>query len=408
MTSQHPSEGKYRTVSYYVNWAIYGRNHQPQDLPVTNLTHCLYSFANIKTDGTVFLTDSWSDVEKHYPTDSWNDVGTNVYGCLKQLYLHKKANRHFKVLLSIGGWTYSPNFAGPCSTSEGRHVFATSAVTLLKDLGLDGLDIDWEYPANATQAEHYVQLLRAVRHELDVYASSLPSRPHFLLTIASPCGPSNFPNFDLRHMDQYLDFWNLMAYDFAGSWDSVAAHQANIFPSKDQPQTTPFSADHAIRHYIASGIAPHKLVLGMPLYGRAFANTDGPGSSYSGVGGEGSWEPGVWDYKALPREGATAHHDPQTLATWSYDPSTRTMVTYDDARSAAGKVNYIQTLGLGGAMWWESSGDRPATEEGGLINLVAQGLGGYGGKYLDRSLNELHYPQSRYDNIRNGMAGEGE
>ena len=396
-----------KTVIYFTNWAIYGRDHNPQDLPIDHLTHVLYAFANVRPDsGEVYLTDPWSDTDKHYPTDSWNETGTNLYGCLKQLYLLKKRNRALKILLSIGGWTYSPNFAAPASTPQGRATFARTAAKLVTDLGLDGLDIDWEYPCDSTEAENFVHLLCETRRALDdaanhpAYASE---KPHFLLTIACPAGPSNFQKLHIAEMDRYLDFWNLMAYDYAGSWDARAGHQSNLYPCKEVPQATPFSTVAAVDYYTSHGVSPHKLVLGMPMYGRAFTETSGAGHPYSGTG-EGSWEKGVWDYKALPRPGAQEFHDCEGMgASWSYDGEKRVMVSYDTLPIMERKARFVHEWGLGGGMWWESSGDRKLGE-GSLLEAFVGAIGGVG--RLEGAGNELRYPESKYENVKRGIAEE--
>lgn len=390
----------YRTVAYFVNWAIYGRNHNPQDLPADKLTHILYAFANVRPDsGEVYLTDTWSDTDKHYPGDSWNDSGTNVYGCIKQLFLLKKKHRHLKVLLSIGGWTYSSNFAQPASTEVGRATFARSAVELVNNLGFDGLDIDWEYPKDDAEARNFVELLKITRAVLN-RVETRQGDGKMLLTVACPAGAQNYEKLHLKEMDKHLDFWNLMAYDFAGSWDKNAGHQSNLFSSEKNPASTPFSAVKAIEHYEHHGIASSKIVIGMPLYGRAFASTDGPGKPFSGTG-EGSWEQGIWDYKALPHKGVEETDDVGIGASWSYDSEKRVMVSYDTHDMAWHKAEFVKDRCLGGAMWWESSGDKVG--ENSIIGNVHEA---FGIDRLERSNNTLTYPKSKYDNLRNGFPRE--
>jgi len=82
------------------------------------------------------------------------------------------------------------------------------------------------------------------------------------------------------------------------------------------------------------------------------------------------------------------------------------MISYDSPKVATQKAEYIKQMGLGGAMWWESSGDEPITQENSLIRVVVDGLGGFEGRHMEHMENVLAYPESKYDNLRNGMPSE--
>ncbi|KAK6518815.1 Endochitinase 1 [Arthrobotrys conoides] len=392
------------SVGYFVNWGIYGRKFPPSLIPADDLTHILYAFADLSPDsGEVKLSDVWSDKDIHYPGDSWNEDPSNLYGNFKAIYNLKKQKRHLKVLISIGGWTYSPKFHPVVIDPAKRAKFVESSVQLLEDYGLDGLDVDYEYPSDDAQARGYVELLRELRQALDAHAAKKHANYRFLLTIAAPCGPQNYQKLHVKAMDDQLDFWNLMAYDFSGSWDPVANHQANIYGS-------PVSGAEAVYWYINQGVARNKIILGIPLYGRSFMNTQGPGTAFSGVG-QGSWEQGVYDFRALPLPGSNVSYDSQALASWSYNPDTKEMISFDNEEVAKQKGAWINQEGLGGSMFWELSGDkgsdRPEMEKGhgkdpqpgtSLVKVVKDNMGG-----LSKTDNWLSYEGSRFPNLRNGM-----
>ncbi|KAK3694591.1 glycoside hydrolase family 18 protein [Podospora appendiculata] len=394
-TTQATPPSSFRNALYFTNWGIYGANFQPQQLPASQVSHVLYAFADIASDGEVKSSDTYADLQKHYPTDSWNDQGNNAYGCVKQMYLLKKKNRKMKVLLSIGGWTYSPKFPPVAATEAGRQRFASSAVKLLQDWGLDGIDIDWEYPSNAAEAQNFVLLLQVCRQALDDYAAQHAPGYHFLITIAAPAGPQHYNIMDLARMDPWIDAWHLMAYDYAGSWDSTSGHQSNIYTSTTNPQATKFNTEQAVRDYIVRGIPADKIVLGIPLYGRSFEATTGLGQPYNGIGA-GSIQSGVWLYKDLPRPGAQEMYDDSAKASYSYDANTKELISYDTVSSAVTKAQYLLKKGLGGAVFWEASGDKTGANS--LVGTLATQLG-----VLDPTPNLLIYPASQYDNIRSGM-----
>lgn len=204
-------------------------------------------------------------------------------------------------------------------------------------------------------------------------------------------------------MDRSLDFWNLMAYDFSGSWDAISNHQANLYGP-------PISAHQSVGFYVGQGVAPDKIILGIPLYGRSFMATEGPGSSFSGIG-PGSWEAGVYDYRSLPLPESHVFRDEQAMASWAYDYSKKEMVSFDSEEVGRWKGEYIQQMGLGGSMFWELSGDkgndRPEMETGpgkdpqpgnSLVQVVKDAMGG-----LRMDPNWLQYEGSKFENMRNGM-----
>ncbi|KAK6350504.1 hypothetical protein TWF718_003695 [Orbilia javanica] len=382
---------RYRTVGYYVDWAIYGRNFRPQDLNAKQYTHILFAFAKINGQtGEIGLSNPWADTDIHWD-EPWDQPGNNLFGIFWQLYKLKRANRKLKVMLSIGGWTYSQNGDLPsgASTPERRDTFARTAVEMVRDFGLDGIDIDWEYPNDATEAANLVDLLKRVRQYLDIL------NPRFEISVAVPCGLDQLQKFNITGMDKYLSFWNLMAYDFAGPWSPVSGHASNVYYSETEPASTQYSFDKTLE-FLKTFVKPGKLVMGMPLYGRGFANTDGPGKPYSG-GGAGHWEAGIWDYKDLPLAGSQVNEDPDIIAAWSYDSAAKLMVSFDTPNVVKWKAQYIKANELGGAMWWDTSGDKVSSES--LVQTVVDTLGA-----LDATRNTIAYPGSKYDNVRRACA----
>ncbi|KAL0941448.1 complement fixation-chitinase [Colletotrichum truncatum] len=387
---------RHRSVLYVTNWSIYGAGYNPDNIPIDSVTHILYAFADVKPNGTVVSSDPWADTGKLFAKDKPNEPGHNAYGLVKQLYLKKMANRQMKVILSIGGYNGSPKLTPILANQKLRLNFVSSAIKLVADHGLDGLDVDYEYPNSTAASNNTVKLLSELRAGLDMYSAKYANGYHFTLGFAAPAGPKNYAALDFKGMDKSLDFWSLMAFDFAGPWENTTGHQSNVYPSKKNPLSTRASIDKAVKDYTMAGVPSYKINLGMPLYGRAFSGTKGLGKPYRGLPNGTLGQAGIWTYKDLPRPGAKVMWDNVAKATYSYDNVTQQLVSYDDLKSALYKQEYIKKKKLGGAMYWEASGDKIGKES--IVRNTAIWMAS-----LDRSRNLLSYPVSQYDNIRNNM-----
>lgn len=129
------------------NWGIYAKHFLPTSIPAHDLTHLAYAFASIDTSsGAITLSDPWADVEIKHPDLDQGSQG--LAGNFASFARIKHHHRHLKLLLSVGGWSYRDRWA--CLVGDGgkdteargrREEFVRSAVGLVEDLGLDGIDV---------------------------------------------------------------------------------------------------------------------------------------------------------------------------------------------------------------------------------------------------------------------------
>jgi chitinase len=282
-------------MMYYPNWVGYVQAFSPEAISAPErFSHILYAFAAVSASGEVSLSDPWGDLDK---TDNTKPSGPK--GNINRLKSLKESNPELKLILSVGGYgkteetRVNKNFSSLVNAPGGIDTFSKTAVGLASQYGFDGLDIDWEYPESEVEGKQFSDLLGAVRLRLDQAGSS----ERLLLCAAVSSDPAKIARLPLQEMARLdlVDYWLLMGYDYAGSFSKAAAHASNVYEGNN-PLLTPFSTDKAIKEYVNNNIPCERIVLGMPLYGHDFLQTNGLGSGFSGSS-TGSWgiPGGVWD-----------------------------------------------------------------------------------------------------------------
>ncbi|ONI73020.1 chitinase [Actinosynnema sp. ALI-1.44] len=425
----------YAKVAYFVQWGIYGRQYFIRNLHTSGaagkLTHLLYAFQNIDpvshtcmsgvTKGTSSNPqdpnqgDGAGDAEADYSrpfqagqsVDGVGDTGwETLRGNFNQIKKLKKLYPNLKVLVSLGGWTYSKYFSDAAATDASRKKFVSSCVDTwlkgnIKPYGgaggpgtaagvFDGIDIDWEWPGNPdghpgnhwspNDKDNLTALLAEFRTQMDAYGATTGKR--YELQAFTPADPKKVSDgWDVSKIFNYLDVANVQGYDFHGSgsdnsWEpNRTGHQGNLYADADDPYPFKFSAEAAINAYTDKGVNPRKLTLGLAYYGRGWQGvTDG--------GKKGEWQaangaaPGQFAEEAGTRgygnlmasvPNCTVYHDEPAVATSCYTGNQ--WWTFDDVWAIQKKTAWIKQRGLLGAMAWEMSGD-----PGLLTNAVDAGL----------------------------------
>jgi chitinase len=428
----------YAKVGYFVQWGIYGRQYFVKNLETTGaaakLTHLLYAFENIDPANLTCLSgvtkgttanpqdpnqgDGAGDAEADYSrpfaaaqsVDGVADTGwESLRGNFNQLKKLKAKHPNLKVLVSLGGWTYSKYFSDVAATDASRKKLVASCVdTWLKGniapyggaggpgtaAGIfDGIDVDWEWPGSAdghpgnhwspNDKNNLAALLAEFRTQMDAYGATTGKR--YQLHAFTPADPAKVASgLDVAKIFNYLDVANVQGYDFHGagsdnSWEpNRTGHQGNLYADADDPYNFHFSAESAINAYTNAGVDPRRLTLGLAFYGRGWQGVADGGKSgewQSATGaapGQFAEEAGTRGYANLVAgvPGCTVHHDTAAVATSCYTGNGGQWWTFDDTWSIGLKTTWLKSRGLLGVMAWEMSGDT-----GALMNAVSSGLG---------------------------------
>ncbi|MFF3914597.1 glycosyl hydrolase family 18 protein [Streptomyces sp. NPDC001852] len=377
-TTTPPPSGDKVKLGYFTEWGIYGRNYNVKNLVTSGsaakITHINYAFGNV-TNGQCAIGDAYADYQKTFTADqsvsgaadTWDQPLAGNFNQLREL---KAKYPNLKVLWSFGGWTWSGGFAQAAANPA---AFAQSCYNLVEDPRwadvFDGIDIDWEYPnacglsCDTSGAAAFKNVLAALRAK---FGSSK------LVTAAVTADGSSGGKIeaaDYAGAASYVDWYNVMSYDFFGAWDAqgpTAPHSP--LTSYNGIPKAGFDTADAIAKYKSVGVPASKLLIGIGLYGRGWTGVtqDAPGGTATGPAA-GTYEQGIEDYKVLK----TSCPVTGTVAGTAYAHCGSNWWSYDTPSTIAGKMSWAKSQGLGGAFFWEFSGD---TSDGELVNAISSNL----------------------------------
>lgn len=408
-SSAAPKGSSLRQVGYFTQWGIYGRQFYVKNLDTSGaaarLSHVNYAFANVSAEGRCFevnaagVGDAWADYQWPVPAelsvdgvgDTWGEPLNGNFGQLLKL---KQKYPQLKVLLSIGGWTWSTYFSN-AATPENRAAFVASCLDIFIKGNLpvldggsggtasafgvfDGIDLDWEWPGwpgedgNVIRVEdkaNFTGLVNEFRSQLDALGKA--NKKHYELTAFLPANPGAMDaGFEAPKVFKALDFATVQGYDYHGPWESTTNQQSAL-------RSPDFSLSQVVSDWESRGAPSKKIVVGIPYYGHGWTGVTGGGDGYNlpAAGpAPATWEAGFEDFKVLRdkvNSGAfTVHRSVRDGQAWLFDGTT--FWNYDDPAVVLQKAIWARAHGLGGTMVWSLDGD---TGDALLTRTIHFGLG---------------------------------
>ncbi len=254
-----------------------------------------------------------------------------------------------KAILMLGGAGQHDGFVGAASPSN-RSLFVRNILSVMDDLGYDGIDVDWE-PIEAADRPNLLGLLQELR----------AARPAMILTIPVNWVNINFPDEVDSFYGQVassVDQINIMSYDISSNyagWDSWY-----FGPLYGASPTRPASIESSVQRYLLAGVPPRKLGIGIGFYGSCWKGVSAPKVPLAGLNVTLGQSDNVMTYANIVSQylpAATRIFDaeakvPYLTAAGGAGPQNCNFVSYEDPESIAAKGSYVRGRGLGGTIIW--------------------------------------------------------
>ncbi|XP_074559697.1 nod factor hydrolase protein 1-like [Curcuma longa] len=312
----------------------------PCDIKFSVFTHLFY--ASLKVDPSSFELIVTDDDERMLPAFIAAAHGQSP---------------GVKALISIGG---DPSiFADLADDPANRKAFIVSTIGVAKKFGLDGFDLDWEFPNTKKEMDNFGLLVTDWRNSMGKVLTLTAA-----VWFKPKVGPKDKPlhQYPVTNMVKALNWINVMAYDLPGSDYSKATM---LHAALHDPTGNGVSAEEGVVEWMTAGMPAAKIVLGMPLYARTWLLTDlklhEVGAPTKGFG-PGPTPPGELSYSKVVQfnrnNNAIAVHDEAWGEAYSYAGTT--WLGYDDEWTVVRKVEYARSKKIAGYFFWPIDKDDAA------------------------------------------------
>ncbi|CAF3673697.1 unnamed protein product [Rotaria sp. Silwood1] len=357
------AEQKFKIVCYFSNWAYKrpgGGSMTPEDIDPCLCTHIIYAFSEMENNQLI-------------PTEKHDFKDNNQPGFFERFNAWKSVNKNIKTLLAVGGWDMGmKDFAGIVKSEKTMKSFAESSIKYLRKHKFDGLDLDFEYPGrklirikcliynklfliigvdwrdSPREDKQKFTKLCEVLYEAFEKEAEKSGQERLLLTAAVAAAKVNIDKaYEVDKLVSVIDWFNLMTYDFHGSWDQNRAHHSSL-NSKDDEKDDTMYIDFAVKYFQKLGMPANKMMLGLGTYGRG----DTPAMPYTGFKGENGFVAYYESCIQIVCEKMKETWDAKQLVPYIAGPYNQPKAGVENVRSMKYKANYIKQNNLGGAMIW--------------------------------------------------------